>query len=406
MITYKYVARDPNTGEKIDSEVQADNKKNASLLIQKLGYVPVEIEEKDTNKSSILSFAGRVKPKDKVLFSRQLSTLINAGLPLVQSLRTVQDQTKNKSLQAVIANVISEVEAGKPLSEALSKHPRVFNSIYVSLVAAGETSGTLDLSLERLSTQQEKDAEIISKVRGAMVYPVIVLLVMFGVVAFMMVKVLPEVEKLYTTMKGATLPLVTRVLLSVSNAVIGYWWIVTIVAIATVALLFKWSKTDSGRKIVDQLKLSVPPTNQLMKRLYMARFSRTAHTLVASGVPLLQVIEVTSHSISNVIIEQSLKSVMDKVRGGKSLSDSLEGNPNILDLVPKMIRIGEQSGSLDKMLDRTASYYEKEVDNQVKTISTIVEPVMMIILGVVALVIVAAVLLPIYSLAGQSSLGG
>ena len=406
MITYRYVARNPATGEKIQSEVQADNKKNASLLIQKLGYAPIEINEKETSKSGIAKFTQRVKAKDKIIFSRQLSTLINAGIPLVQSLRTVQDQTKNKSLQSIISRIVTDVESGKPLSTSLASHPSVFNTIYISLVAAGETSGTLDKSLERLSNQQEKDAEIISKVRGAMVYPVIILLVMLAVVTFMLVKVLPEVEKLYTSMKGAQLPLITRVLLAVSSVTVKYWWVVAIVVGIIILFTSKWARTLTGKKAIDSIKLKLPPTNQLMKRLYMARFSRTAHTLVASGVPLLQVLEVTARSINNVVIEQSLKSVMEKVRGGKALSDSLAADPYILDLVPKMIKIGEQSGSLEKMLDRTAEYYEKEVDNQVKTISTIVEPVMMVLLGGVALIIVAAVLLPIYGLAGQSVLGG
>lgn len=406
MITFKYTARNPATGEKIQSEVQADNKKNASLLIQKLGYAPIDIEEKTASQSSLAKFTNRVKAKDKIIFSRQLSTLINAGLPLVQSLRTVQEQTKNKALQSMISHIIADVEAGKTLSSALSSHPNVFNNIFISLVAAGETSGTLDESLERLSLQQEKDAEILSKVRGAMVYPIIVLAVMFGVVTFMLVKVLPEVEKLYSSMKGAKLPLVTTLLLATSKAFVKYWWIFAIVAAALVVLATRWARTSQGTKVLDGFKLKIPAVNQLLKKMYMARFARTSQTLVASGVPLLQVLEVTSRSINNVLIEQSLRAVMEKVKGGKALSDSLAGDPYILDLVPKMIKIGEQSGSLEKMLDRTAEYYEKEVDNQIKTISTIVEPFMMIILGVVALVIVAAVLLPIYGLAGQTGLGG
>lgn len=406
MITYKYIARNLTTGEKVHSEVQADSKKNASILVQKLGYAPLEIIEKDANSSGVSKLLNRVKSKDKIIFSRQLSTLISAGLPLIQSLRTVQDQTKNKTMQIVINEIIVELEGGKTLSDALSKHPGVFSNIFVSLVAAGETSGTLDRSLERLAIQQEKDAEVISKVRGAMVYPVVVILVMIAVVTFMLVRVLPEVEKMYSSIQGAELPLITRALLSLSKTVTNYWW----ATIAIFALIFlsmrRLLKTTSGRKIFDKLKISVPPFKELFHKLYMARFTRTAHTLVASGVPLLQVLEVTSRSINNVIIERSIKIAGEKVKGGKALSDALASDPNIMDLVPKMIKIGEQSGSLDKMLDRTAEYYEKEVDNQVKTISTIIEPLMMILLGIVALIIVSAVLLPIYGLAGQTSIGG
>lgn len=403
MITYKYIARDPKTGEKIKSEVQADNVKNASLLIQKLGYAPLDIVEADSAQKSSSSIFKKIKTKDKVIFARQLSTLINAGLPIVQSLRTVQDQTKNKYLQSAVAGVITDVESGKPLSEALARHPMIFNNVFINLVAAGEASGTLDKSLERLATQMEKDAEIMSKVYGAMIYPLIVLAVMLGVVVFMLVRVLPEVEKLYATTKNAQLPLLTELLLSTSDLLISYWWVNFIIVIALVVFVRRWSKTSQGRLSLDGVKIRIPLVKNLMMRLYMARFTRTAHTLVASGVPLLQVLEVTSRAVNNKVIEESILEVAEKVKGGKALSDAIASSPHFLDLVPKMIKIGEQSGALESMLERTAVYFEKEVDNQVKTLSTVVEPAMMIVLGLIAMVLVAAVLLPIYSLAGQST---
>lgn len=402
MITYKYKARNPATGEKVESELQADSKKSASLLIQKLGYAPIEITELENTKSSFSRLLNRVRAKDRIMFSRQLATLINAGLPLVQSLRSVQDQTSNKYFKTVVSLIISDVEAGKPMSTALAKHPEIFNNVYISLVAAGETSGTLDKALERLAAQQEKDAEIVSKVRGALTYPVLIVFVMIGVVSFMLVKVIPEVEKFYSTMGDKKLPTITEVMLRMSDLTVEYWWIVLGLLIATVVFITRWIKTSSGRLAIDRLKIKVPPTNQLMNKLYMARFARTAHTLVGSGVPLLQVIEVTAHSINNVVIEDSLRLVADKVKGGKSLSEAISANPYFSDIVSKMISIGEQSGSLDQMLGQLANIYEKEVDNQIKTISTLIEPVMMIMLGAVVLIIVAAVLLPIYSLAGQS----
>lgn len=403
MITFKYTARNPKTGEKIKSEVQADNIKNASLLIQKLGYAPLDIVESNTAQNTSGNFLKKIRAKDKVIFARQLSTLINAGLPIVQSLRTVQDQTKNKYLQSAVAGVITDVESGKPLSEALARHPMIFNNVFINLVAAGEASGTLDKSLDRLATQMEKDAEIMSKVYGAMIYPIIVLFVMFGVVLFMLVRVLPEVEKLYATSKNAKLPFITQALLSTSDVVVKYWWVNLVVAIVAIVFIRRWSKTLSGRNKLDGLKIRLPIIKKLMMRLYMARFTRTAHTLVCSGVPLLQVLEVTSRSVNNTVVEESIRAVAEKVKGGKALSEALATNPNFLDLVPKMIKIGEQSGALESMLDRTAIYFEKEVDNQVKTISTVVEPAMMIILGVIAMALVAAVLLPIYSLAGQAT---
>ena len=386
--------------------MQADSKRSAAQLIQKLGYSPIDIDQKETKVGPLARYRNRIKTKEKIIFSRQLSTLINAGLPLVQSLRSVQSQTKSKPLQSVITQVISDVEAGNKLSDSLAKNPRVFNTIFCSLVSSGEASGTLDKALERLAIQQEKDAEINSKVRGAMIYPAIVLLVMVLVVGFMLVKVLPQVQVLYDGIKGAELPLITRVLLSASNFIIKFWWIVVALVVSAIAMTTKWSRTSGGKRFFDKIKMKSPGVGQLFMKLYMARFARTGHTLVASGVPLLQTLEITAKAIDNVYIEMSLKAAIEKVKGRKALSDSIEKDPNFLDLVPKMIHIGEQSGSLESMLDKVAEYYEKEVDQQIKTISTIIEPAMMVILGVVALVVVAAVLLPVYGLAGQSGFGG
>lgn len=404
MLTFKYTARDSATGQKIKAEVQAENEQSAAKLIREQGLSPIEIEALGAGKGIGSGFRNRVKTKDKILFSRQLSTLINAGLPLVQSLRNVSNQTTSKPFKIVINDVITNVEAGSSFSKALSKHPKVFNQIFVSLIAAGETSGTLDQSLERLATQQEKDAEILSKVRGAMVYPVIVLLVMGAVVGFMLVSVLPQVEVLYADLPGASLPLITRILLGASSFLTNFWWVFLIIMALFGVFGFKWLHTIGGRRLADKLKMRMPPIGPLFMKLYMARFARTGTTLVASGVPLIQVLEITASSINNVHIEDSIHLAIGKVKGGKSLADSIQNDPNFLDLVPNMLRIGEQSGSVEQMLDKTADYYEKEVDNQIKTISTIIEPVLMVVLGIFAFTIVAAILLPIYGLAGQSFL--
>jgi type IV pilus assembly protein PilC len=406
MLTFNYIARDPKTGQKVKAEVQADSEKSAAQLIQKLGLSPIGIEQKKVESGVFYQIRSRIKTKEKIIFTRQLSTLINAGLPIVQSLRSVQEQTKSKPFQVVITRIISDIEAGNKLSDSLAKYPKVFNTIFCSLVASGEASGTLDKALERLAIQQEKDSEINSKVRGAMIYPVIVLVVMVLVVGFMLVKVLPQVQVLYDGIKGAQLPLITRMLLSVSNFVVKFWWLLAGLLAFAVISTSKWSKTIGGKRFFDKLKMKSPGVGQLFMKLYMARFARTGHTLVASGVPLLQMLEITSKSVDNVYIETSLKVASEKVKGGKALSDSIENDSNFLDLVPKMINIGEQSGSLELMLDKTAEYYEKEVDQQIKTISTIIEPAMMVVLGIVALVVVAAVLLPVYGLAGQTGFGG
>lgn len=403
MLTYKYTARDAATGRKITAEVQAANEQSAAKLLRDQGLSPIQITPVIAASSNPLSrFRNRIKAKDRVLFSRQLSTLLNAGLPLIQSLRTVAEQTENKAFKVIILQVITDVESGAPLSSTMAKYPQAFNQVYVSLIAAGEASGTLDRSLERLATQQEKDAEIISKVRGAMVYPIIVLLVMVGVIVFMMVQVLPEVENLYEGLgSGAQLPFVTRALLFVSRGMINYWYVILILIGFFIFFFSRWARTLGGKRYIDKAKMKAPLLGRIFMKMYMARFARTGTTLVGAGVPLIQMLSITATSINNVHIEATLKRSIEMVKGGKALSESITNDPNFLSLVPDMLRVGEQSGSIEQMLAKTAEYYEKEVDNEIKAISTIIEPVLMVILGLVAFVIVAAILLPIYSLAGQ-----
>ncbi len=403
MLSYEYTARNPATGEKIKATLQADNEGSAAKLIQSQGLAPIDIQAVGgTSQFNPLGkFQNRIRTKERIVFSRQMSTLINAGLPLVQSLRSVNDQTTNKAFKVVINQIIADVEGGSAFSIALQKHPDVFNSIYTNLIAAGEVSGTLDKALERIAFQQEKDAEITSKIRGALAYPAIVLLVMFGVLGFMIVAVLPQVKVIYDDLPGAELPFITKALLAISEFVIHFWWVVILVLVFLGFMLTKYARTGPGKLVIDKMKMKAWPFGQLFMKVYMARFARTGTTLVSTGVPLIQMLEIVAMSVNNVHIENSITRATEKIKGGKSLADALEGDPNFLVLVPNMLRIGEQSGSLEGMLEKTADYYEKEVDTQIKTISTIIEPLLMVILGIVAFIVVAAVLLPIYGLAGK-----
>lgn len=402
MLSFKYEARDSKTGQLIKSEVEADNEQSAAKLIRQEGLSPLKITAKDAaNINFIHSFLDKVKAKDRILFARQLSTLINAGLPLTQSLRSVSNQTQSKPFKIIINKIINDIEAGGAFATALAKHPKVFNQVFVSLIAAGEASGTLDKALERVALQQEKDSEIISKVRGALAYPLIVMVVMVGVVGFMIVKVLPQVESIYKGLPGSKLPFITVALLAISHFVINYWWVVIIILGIITFLTTKWARTGPGKQVIDKLKMKAWPVGPLFSKMYMARFARTGSILVSSGVPLLQVLSITAEAVNNVHVAQSLTKAGEKVRGGVALSKALENDPNFLVLVPNMLRIGEQSGQIEQMMGKVAEYYEKEVDNQIKTISTIIEPVMMVMLGISAFIIVAAILLPIYGLAGQ-----
>lgn len=401
MITYSYTAKSNKTGKMITAEVQADSKQAVASLLLRQNMTPIDINEKGDNHGLFGLFKNRIRNKDVILFTRQLSTLISAGLPLAQSLSTVQKQIKNKAMADIIGKVISDVEGGSSLTDAFAKHPKAFNSVFVSLIAAGEASGTLDKVLERIANQKEKEAEIISKVRGAMVYPIIVLAVMIGVVIFMVVGVLPTVEQIYSGVGGAELPLVTKFLLAISNFIRNFWWFIIILLFAAIFLMSRWAQTLGGRRTIDELKIKVWPIKNLFLKMYMGRFSQVGATLIGSGVPLIQTLYICAKSVNNVLIKESIETAAEKVKGGKALSDSLKNDPYFLPLVPDMLRIGERSGSMEKMLAKTAEYYEKEVDNEIKAISTTIEPALMIMMGLVAIVIVTAILLPIYSLVGK-----
>lgn len=406
MLTYNYTARNPQTGKTVKATVQADSEAAAAKLIGNEGLVATSIRLSGEGFSPFGNRKGRVRAKDRVLFSRQLSTLINAGLPLLQALRSVSQQTTSKPLQIVLAQVIADVEGGSTLGTAMGRHPRVFNQVYLSLIAAGESSGTLDAALDRLAVQQEKEADINSRIRGAMTYPIVVLVVMLAVVGFMVVKVLPQVKDIYEGLPNTELPFVTKLMLGISDFTIQYWWVVLLVLSMLIFFTTRWARTGPGKQAIDMAKMHAWPIGPLFMKVYMARFARTGTTLVASGVPLLQMLSITAQAVNNVHIEASIRKAAEKVKTGKSLADSLENDPNFLSLVPNMIRIGEQSGSIEQMMAKVADYYEKEVDNEIANISSIIEPVMMVALGVVAFAIVGAVLLPIYGLAGNSNFTG
>jgi type IV pilus assembly protein PilC len=404
MQTFVYTAHKDDTGEIVKAEVQAENESSAAKLLTSQGLFPISIDLKGTggllDKTGL---GGRVGTKDRIIFTRQLSTLINAGLPLTQSLRTVTDQIQNKNLHAVIVDVVTAVESGSSLSQAFSQHPKVFNDIYVSLVAAGEASGSLDKTLERIANQQEKDAAIVSKIRSALIYPVIVLGVIVAVLVFMLTTVLPQVGNLYKDL-GKELPILTQILLAISSFIVNFWYITIIGAGAAVFGLKSYAQTPAGRSLFDSAKLNMPLFGKIFRKVYMARFSRTLGTMLSSGIPMLEALRIVKNAIDNVHVEAALEKSISGVKGGKALSSTLEGQETFIALVPQMIRIGEQSGAIDSMLDRVATYYEGEVDEEVKNLSTTIEPLLMVVLGVVVGGVIAAILLPVYSLVGSGGI--
>lgn len=400
MKRFNYEAKDLSTGKVVKASVQADTESAAAKVLIAQGFAPRKITEDSEGGSFLDKVTGRITIKDRVVFTRQLATLIGAGLPLSQSLHTVAEQTPNKRLKSVVEDVVASVEGGKNLSDAFGKHSDVFDSIFLALVAAGEASGTLDDSLRRIAEQQEKDAAMMSKIKGAMTYPAIVLFVIFLVVAFMLLTVVPQIKKLYADMHQS-LPFITQILVGAADIMMNYWMFILGGLGIAIYFYMQYLKTENGIHFKDSLKLNLPMFGSLFRKLYMARLTRTGQTLLKTGVPMLDMLRISAQAMNNVIVEKSIMNAAEKVKGGKALSDALKPEDYILPFVPQMISIGEQSGKIDDMLGKAAQVYEDELDEAIKTLSTAIEPILMVVLAVVAGGLVGAILFPIYSLVSK-----
>ena len=395
MKRFNYKAKEKSTGKSIKGSIQAENEQTAGRLLIEQGYIPESVVEDGTG---LFGGKGRVTTKDRIMFTRQLSTLIGAGLPLATSLRTVAEQTQSKSMKVIIEEILGNVESGRTLYESFAQHPDVFNGVYLALIKAGETSGTLDLALKRLSDQEEKDAAMMSKIRGALVYPAVILAVVVAVLAFMMIMVVPQVENLYEDM-GEELPGLTQFLVNLSDFFANFWWLVAIIAGAIIgAVWYAVKRTPIGRKVADSFKLHVPIFGGLFKKLYVSRFARTAEMMLATGVPMLDSVKIAVDATNNVIVEEEYSKSLEIIKGGKPLSESLRDRNYMLPLVPQMASIGEESGKIDEMLGKAAAVYENELDEQINNISTMIEPILMVVMAGVIGVVVGGTLLPIYSL--------
>ena len=397
MKKFSYKVKDRVTGKIVKGEISADSQRAAGKALIDQGYILQDDIYEVGQENALARFMNRITTKDKIVFTRQFATLIGAGLPLAQALRTVSEQTENKKMRSVVDDILASVESGSSLKDAFSKFPDVFDKVYLALIAAGEMSGTLDESLRRVATQQEKDAAMMSKIRGALTYPVIVLVVIGLVMAFMMVQVVPQVKQLYKDMHQE-LPFATQILIGISDFMINFWWVV-LIGIGVAGYFFRqYLKTESGIKFAANFKLNVPLFSPLFRKLYMARFARTGQLLLSTGVALLDMLNICGDAMNNVIVKKSIDEAGKLVQGGKNLSESLKGKDYILDMVPQMINIGEQSGKIDEMLGKTAQVYEDELDEQIKAISTLIEPILMVVMALMAGGLIGAILFPIYSL--------
>ena len=398
MPKYAWEGRLPQGGFR-KGELEGPDELAVRAYLRQQQIIPTKIVKKATEIKITLPFMkGKVKKKSLAIFTRQLATMIDAGLPLVQSLEILSQQEEDETFQEIIRNVKDEVEAGATLAAALQKHPRVFDNMYVNLVVAAEEAGTLDVILSRLATHIEKMEELKKKVKSAMVYPAMIVTVAIGVTIVLMVFVVPVFEKLFSGI-GSTLPLPTRVVIAISNIFKSYLPIVIGIVVISAISLNRYYKTENGRRRIDDFMLKLPIFGELLRKIAIARFARTLGTLVSSGVPILESLNIVAGAAGNKVVEEAILKGRTSISEGQTISEPLAQSGVFPIMVTQMIAVGETTGSLELMLNKVADFYESEVDVAVATLSSMLEPVLMIFLGVVVGGLVISMYLPIFKMA-------
>jgi type IV pilus assembly protein PilC len=398
MPKYAWEGRLPQGGFR-KGELEGPNELAVRAYLRQQQIIPTKIVKKATEIKITLPFMkGKVKKKSLAIFTRQLATMIDAGLPLVQSLDILSQQEEDETFREIIKTVKNEVEAGATLAAALQKHPKVFDDMYVNLVVAAEEAGTLDVILSRLATHIEKMEELKKKIRSALVYPAMIVTVAIGVTIILMVFVVPVFEKLFAGI-GSTLPLPTRVVIAVSNIFKSYLPIVIAIVVVLVIALRRYYKTENGKRKIDDLTLKLPIFGELIRKVAIARFARTLGTLVSSGVPILEALNIVAGAAGNKVVEEAILRGRISISEGQTISEPLAQSGVFPVMVTQMIAVGETTGSLELMLNKVADFYESEVDTAVATLSSMLEPVLMIFLGVIVGGLVIAMYLPIFKMA-------
>ena len=340
----------------------------------------------------------RVTSQDKYFFCRQIAVMISGGIPLDNAINLVKTQTKNIAFKTVLEEIYKDLERGESLSASMAKHPKVFDDVFVAIVSSGETTGKLDKVLENLAARMEIMDTFSGKVKSALAYPIFIIVAMIAVVILMMIKVIPVLKSVFED-SGLKLPWTTRVIIAISNFMVSDWWLLLIIVVVVVAAVwFYFTQTRSGRFAWDWLKLKAPLVNYVSYDLYMARFARSLGMLIAAGVPIIETLKITARSLNNRIYIRIIKDVIAEVERGVPISVPLEKYKEFPALVPQMIMVGEQTGKLETLMDKTGDYYEREIDNKIKTITNLIEPVTIVIVGLGVGFLVYSILYPIYSL--------
>jgi type IV pilus assembly protein PilC len=388
------------TGEKKRGAMEADSAEAVENRLRGDGLTVSRVKKE--SKALNITFGSGVTPKDLQIFTRQLATMIDAGLPIVQCLDILASQTPNKVFAGILSQVKNAVESGATFSEALKRHPKVFDDLYVNLVAAGEVGGILDTILNRLAIYIEKSVKLKAQIKSAMFYPIAILVVAIGVICVMMIKVIPTFEKMYKQMgPKAKLPYPTEVVLMISRGFVSNWYIIFGGMIGLVVGLIMFKRTTRGREIVDGTLLRLPVIGPTLRKIVVARFTRTLGTLLSSGVPILDALDICARTAGNVIVQNGIMKARDKISEGHDMAGPLAESKVFPSMVVQMIGVGEQTGAMDQMLQKIADFYEDEVDAAVSAMTSLIEPIMMAFLGVVVGGLIVAMYLPIFKLAGN-----
>src|SRR5436190_112829 len=396
MSTYVFKAMDL-AGVKARGELEGDSKQAVSDQLKQRGLIVLDIADKHGSREIELSFLKRVKAGDLAVFSRQLATMITSGMSILRSLYVLEEQTENKFLRETIVAVRKDVEAGLSLSDAMARHPKVFSTLFVAMTQAGEAGGVLEDSLLRLADQLEKDASLRRQIKSAMIYPALVITFAVGVMLALVAFLVPVFEGVFKQF-GGELPSITKVSVGMSHAVTGYWWLMGMLTAATVAGFFKWKKTSWGRPQWDRFRLRVPmKIGSIVQQVAVARWSRTFSSLAGAGVPLLLALDITGKTGGNVMIEKAMEGVVASVKGGGTIAGPLGQAPIFPTMVTHMVGVGEETGALDEMLDKIADFYEDQVEASVKALTSILEPVMIILIGGIVGFIVVSMYMPLFT---------
>jgi general secretion pathway protein F len=405
MPAYEYKALD-RSRKSVKGVIEADSPKTARSKLKKQGLYLTDLEEQSKSASrgsginiqiDFSKFFQRVSPTDLAEMTSQLATLISAGIPMVEALSALVDQTENQTLKVILVEIREQVNQGKTLGESLKKHPKVFNNLYVSMVTAGEQSGALDIVLKRLTEYTEATVKLRGELIGALTYPALMGLISLGVVAGLFIGVIPRIRRIFDSF-DATLPLITRAMLGISDFFTGWWFLIIVVVSGSIWWLRRWVKTEAGRRRWDRFMLTMPVFGRINRLVAVSRFCRTFATLLSSGVPILTAVGIVKTVVQNVILAEAIETAGQNISEGESIADPLKDSGEFPPLVTHMIAIGERTGELEPMLQKVSDSYDQRVENMLRGLTATLEPIMIVSLGGVVMIVALSILVPMLNL--------